>query len=175
MKTAIWGWNPPLYQKYESGKYMILYNPIQIEENKWQVWYEDMDLPQLTETLEREDVIETNRILMTEIIKLYDKSEAVNQFTINGMPMWLDKETRVGLKLRFEAELASGKTETTLWYDGLSFNLSLEQAVQMLYAIELYASACYDTTQQHLARIQDLDIELESYDYRIGYPEKLEL
>jgi hypothetical protein len=45
------------------------------------------------------------------------------------MPMWLDKETRVGLKLRFEAELASGKTETTLWYDGLSFNLSLEQAV----------------------------------------------
>jgi len=57
---------------------MILYNPIQIEENKWQVWYEDMDLPQLTETLEREDVIETNRILMTEIIKLYDKSEAVN-------------------------------------------------------------------------------------------------
>jgi hypothetical protein len=57
---------------------MILYNPIQIEENKWQVWYEDMDLPQLTEAIEREDVIETNRILMTEIIKLYDKSEAVN-------------------------------------------------------------------------------------------------
>lgn len=27
-------------------------------------------------------------------ISVYDKSEAVNQFTLNGMPVWLDKDTR---------------------------------------------------------------------------------
>jgi hypothetical protein len=45
----------------------------------------------------------------------------------------------------------------------------------MLYAIELYASACYDNTQRHLAAIKELQTieEIESYDYKAGYPEKL--
>lgn len=191
MKNAIWGWYPPYYQKYESGKYMIIYNPIEFKETvthidhetekettetitRWNVWYEEMELPQVTEALDREDIVEANKLLLTEIIKLYDVSPAVNEFTINGIPVWLDKNTRAGLKLRFEAEIAIGKTETTLWYNNMSFNLTLDQALQMLYAIELYASACYDTTQQHLANIQNLTIELENYDYRAGYPNKLQ-
>ena len=45
----------------------------------------------------------------------------------------------------------------------------------MLYALEVYASACYDRTQAHLAAIDALETieEIESYDYRVGYPEKL--
>lgn len=45
----------------------------------------------------------------------------------------------------------------------------------MLNAIELYASACYDNTQMHIAYIKSMeDIEtIKSYDYTIGYPEKL--
>lgn len=190
MKTATWGWNPPYYQRYESGKYMIIYNPVQFEETitrkdheteeettetitRWTVWYEEMELPQVTEAINNEDTITANRLLLTEIINLYDVSPAVNEFTIGGISVWLDKNTRAGLKLRFEAEIASGETETTLWYNGMSFNLQLEQAVQMLYAIELYASKCYDVTQQHLANIQNLTVELENYDYQSGYPEKL--
>ena len=89
--------------------------------------------------------------------------------------MWLDKATRVGLKLRFDAEIASGQTNTTLWYDGTPFNQELTNAVQMLNAIELYASACYDNPQAHIASINAIeDLEaLKNYDYRIGYPEKL--
>jgi hypothetical protein len=99
----------------------------------------------------------------------------VNEFYINGMPVWLDKTTRVGLKLRFESEIAMGKEETSLWYNGVQFPLSLENAMQMLFAIEIYASACYDTTQYHLAQVNSLSEieEVENYDFRANYPDKL--
>ena len=59
-------------------------------------------------------------------IKLYDQSSEVNEFYIHDLPVWLDKETRVGLRLRFESETAVGKTETTLWYNNMQFPLQLE-------------------------------------------------
>ena len=108
-------------------------------------------------------------------INSYDSSSAVNEFYIQDVPVWLDKATRAGLKLRFEAEIAIGKTETALWYNNMQFPLELNLAMQMLYAIEIYASECYDNTQLHLAnvdRIETLDAVLE-YDYTVGYPEKL--
>ena len=69
----------------------------------------------------------------------------------------------------------SGKTNTTIWYEGTPFNIELVNALQMLNDIELYASACYDNTQRHIASINTIeDIEtLKNYDYRTGYPEKL--
>lgn len=108
-------------------------------------------------------------------IERHDKSSAVNQFFIGETPMWLDKETRTGLKLRFEAEIAMGKTDTTLWADGVQYPLSLEAAIQMLYALEVYASMCYDNTQAHLADIDALTTieDIEAYDYTTGYPDKL--
>lgn len=108
-------------------------------------------------------------------IEHHDKSSAVNQFFIGETPMWLDKETRTGLKLRFEAEIAMGKTDTTLWADGVQYPLPLSTGVQMLYALEVYASMCYDNTQAHLAAIDALTTieEVEVYDYTTGYPDKL--
>lgn len=109
-----------------------------------------------------------------EIIK-FDSSPEVNCFYIENQEMWLDKATRVGLKLRFDAEIASGHINTTLWYEGIPFNLELVNAVQMLNAIELYASACYDNTQMHIANVNALNSidSIEDYDYKHGYPEKL--
>lgn len=108
-------------------------------------------------------------------INNYDSSDEINIFYIQGLPVWLDKATRAGLKLRFEAELAIGKTDTTLWYDNMQFPLSLENAMHMLYAIEVYASACYDNTQLHLSNVDKLETidEIKNYDYIKGYPEKL--
>ena len=108
-------------------------------------------------------------------IQNYDSSKEVNCFYIGDAEIWLDKATRAGLKLRFEAEVAMGAEETTLWYNNIQFPLKLEIAVQMLYAIEVYASACYDNTQRHLANLAKLTTieDIESYDYKSGYPEKL--
>ena len=108
-------------------------------------------------------------------INNYDSSDEINIFYIQELPVWLDKATSAGLKLRFEAELAIGKTDTTLWYDNMQFPLSLENAMHMLYAIEVYASACYDNTQLHLSNVDKLETidEIKNYDYIKGYPEKL--
>lgn len=108
-------------------------------------------------------------------IEAYDTSPDVNQFYIADTPMWLDKDTRTGLKLRFEAEIAMGKTDTTLWAEGVQYPLPLSTAVKMLYALEVYASQSYDNTQAHLAAVDALTTveDIEAYDHTAGYPEKL--
>lgn len=125
--------------------------------------------PTEEEILNREKEHKIDEILM------YDSSMEINGFYIADQEMWLDKATRVGLKLRFDAEIASGQTNTTLWYNGVQFPLELNSALPMLNAIELYASACYDNTQAHIANVKALeDVEaIKNYDYRTGYPEKL--
>lgn len=105
----------------------------------------------------------------------YDKSNNVNSFSVSGERLWIDKETRVGLKLRFDAEKLAGKTETALWGNNRSYPLLIDQAIQMLHALELYASECYDITAQHIAAITALTTadEVVNYNYKTGYPEKL--
>lgn len=105
----------------------------------------------------------------------YDSSTNINVFHVGEMPIWLDKATRAGLMLRFNAELAAGKTETSLWYNACEFKLPLTNAIQMLYAIEVYASVCYDNTQKHIAEIKKINNleDLRQYDYTINYPDKL--
>ena len=109
-------------------------------------------------------------------INAYDTSEEVNCFYMQGQPMWLDFEKRSRLLLRFQAETAKGNEATTLWSNGKEYNLPLSVAIDMLYELETYASKCYDNTQRHLANIEVLkNIEdIKAYDYRVGYPEKLE-
>ena len=121
------------------------------------------------------DDLQKEKHLKKKEIERYDSSKNVNQFSINGISMWLDKATRAGLKLRFEAELAIGKTDTTLWFEDKQFPLPLSMAIQLLYAIEVYASACYDNTQRHLAEVEKLTTleEIKDYNYKVGYPDKL--
>ena len=118
------------------------------------------------------DVVRVNK---KREIEEYDISTAVNEFYINGKGIWLDKLTRAGLLLRFQSEQIRGKEYTTLWYDNEYFELPIEDAQNMLYSLEVYASECYDNTQKHLTEINKLATieEIEEYDYRDGYPEKL--
>lgn len=124
-----------------------------------------------------EPTIEDIRKRKKEEILRYDSSDEVNTFYMQGERMWLDKATRAGLMLRLQAEQAMGKEITTLWYGTHQFELPIVNAFQMLYALELYASQCYDNTQKHIANIEVLENieDIKAYDYRVGYPEKLEL
>lgn len=108
-------------------------------------------------------------------ITAYDGSDAVNQFTLGGKQMWLDKDTRVGLVNSINIEKAAGKETTTLWFDAVQYAIPVDTALQMLAALELYALDCYNVTQSHIASVKLLDtIEtLEAYDYTSGYPDKL--
>lgn len=121
------------------------------------------------------ETVESAKSKAIRRINMYDSSSSVNEFYVSDMPIWLDKATRVGLKLRFESEMAMGMTTTSLWYEDHKFELETENAIKMLFAIELYASACYDNTQNHIANVKALETieEIEQYDYTTGYPEKL--
>ena len=132
------------------------------------------ELYTIPEPTEEEIFNKTKREKINEISH-YDSSGEINIFYIQGLPVWLDKATRAGLKLRFEAELAMKEENTTLWYGNQSFTLQLNMAIQMLYAIEVYASKCYDNTQKHLVNVEKLETleEIMEYDYKTGYPEKL--
>ena len=57
----------------------------------------------------------------------------------------------------------------------MEFPLEVSVAMQMLYAIEVYASACYDNTQKHISEVSKLETkeEIDNYDYTVSYPEKL--
>lgn len=127
------------------------------------------------EPTEKELFNKAKKLKMDDVIR-YDSSEEVNEFYIQEMPIWLDKATRAGLMLRFNSELALNKENTTLWYEGHSFTLPLNTAIQMLYALEVYASECYDNTQFHISNINKLETveDIENYDYTVGYPNKLE-
>lgn len=122
-----------------------------------------------------EEIFNREKEYKIDEILSYDSSREVNGFYIDDQELWLDKATRVGLKLRFDAEIADGKTNTTIWYEGTPFKLELVNALQILNDVELYASECYDNTQTHIANINEIkDLEtLKNYDYRTGYPEKL--
>lgn len=136
-------------------------------EDGWEIYVKPEPTPEeIFERTKRNKIDEINR---------YDSSEEVNIFYIQGLPVWLDKATRAGLKLRFEAEIALKHQTTTLWYEGQKFELPLNSAMAMLYALEVYASQCYDNTQYHLSNVDKLETleEISEYDYRVGYPEKL--
>lgn len=196
MITLTWGWQPPQFEKMNNGNIRVFYYSKEYTENVTHVdpeteeetteertsWLcnvvEISDKYLTTLIRENPDSLECQKRLLRERILAYDASEHVNSFSIGGVNTWLDKATRVGLKLRFEAEQRLGKTETTLWQNGMQFPLPLTgnvTALDMLDGIELYASACYDVTQMHLANIVTLTSveEVKNYDYINGYPKKL--
>ena len=125
--------------------------------------------------VEHEYSIDEIKEMKVSRILLYDKSKAVNSFTLSGKEMWLDKDTRVGLKNSILIEQDMGRTKTVLWFDGVKYTIPILNALAMLNSLELYALDCYNVTQLHLAAIKKMYIvsQIEEYDYTVGYPEKL--
>lgn len=112
---------------------------------------------------------------VTRAIEQYDTSDNVNSFSLNGVKVWLPKETRVGLMNSTTIEKNSGKEESTMWFNGICITVNCDAAIQMLSSLELYALACYNKTAEHKLAVSQLTevSEVKAYDYTIGYPDKL--
>ena len=108
-------------------------------------------------------------------IKDYDKSDSVNVFYVNGKSAWLDKATRVGLVNSLNMEKVAGRENTQLWLNGESIDIKVDDALQMMVVLELYAKDCYSVTEQHIANVNGLEDlnRVYNYNYTKGYPEKL--
>lgn len=108
-------------------------------------------------------------------IDQYDTSSNVNGFILNGIQVWLDKDTRVGLMNSITIEKNAGKEQSVLWLNGICITVNCDAAIQMLSSLELYALACYNKTAEHKLAISQLtDVsKVKAYDYTAGYPDKL--
>ena len=121
--------------------------------------------------------LEYMRKAMLAYIEKYDASSSVNSFLLNGMDVWLDKVTRMGLMNSTTIAKAAGLDETTLWLGDIELVVDCDKAIQLLSALEIYAMECFNVTSSHKAAVNKLDNidAVLTYDYREGYPEKLNM
>ena len=110
-------------------------------------------------------------------ITAYDTSDKVNGFILNGLLVWLDKATRVGLMNSTTIAKAAGQQTTTLWLGGIKLVVDCEKAIQLLSALEMYAMECFNVTASHKQAVSELTTieEVEAYNYKAGYPKMLEM
>lgn len=134
-----------------------------------EVW--DMELTPIPEpTLEE---IKENKIRM---IKDHDSSTSVNSFIVNGvMEAWLTPEERSNYKSSIDAAKLVGLESLSFYINDVLLTTTPAQAELMLATIQLYADQCFIVTKQHTAAVNALETiaEVENYDYRSGYPQKL--
>ncbi len=122
-------------------------------------------------------VLEAAKTEVETAIADYDSSSAVNSFLLNGLQVWLDKATRVGLMNSTAIAKNMGQEKTTLWLGSYQLEVDCDKAIQLLSALEMYALECFNVTAAHKKAVSELDnIEaVLTYDYKSGYPEKLKM
>lgn len=118
-------------------------------------------------------------------IVAYDTSGKVNGFILNGMlipwskndPNSPNVEKRMGLRQNIADKVALGEENIAIWLKGMSFTMPCAQAEALMRSIENYAYECFNVTARHKAAVNELTTieEVEAYDYKTGYPEKLNL
>lgn len=150
-------------------------------ENKWVInpTEEDLIKAGYTEYVEpepaEEELLERARQKKIDDIYSYDSSEAVNSFTIGNQTMWLNVSERQQIATQISANEAIGRENMTRWFGGQSFTFPIATWKQMLIALEVYAGDAINVTEGHLAAVNALTTkeEIESYDYTVGYPNRL--
>lgn len=168
----------PSYKREDKQFYTLNINPI--EEGDYYVVlshiYDHYPTQEDKDKLYADYLALCKKVKVAEVDR-YDKSEQVNGLYIAGQHCWLDKATRVGLANSIAIEKAAGKVETTLYLNGTALTIGIEQAQQMLAALELYALDCYRKTEEYKMTINTLSVieEVENYDCTQGYPEQLHL
>lgn len=138
-----------------------------------QAGYKEYQEPVPTES----EKLEQAKVEKIAEITAYDTSDKVNGFVLNGLLVWLDKATRVGLMNSTTIAKAAGQETTTLWLGGMKLVVDCDKAIQLLSALEMYALECFNVTASHKAAVSGMKTikEVEAYDYKAGYPKMLEM
>lgn len=128
---------------------------------------------------EKHDAAELAYAIRSKVaeIEAYDTSSNVNGFVLNGMTVWLDKATRVGLMNSTTIAKAAGQQTTTLWLGDVKLEVDCDKAIQLLSALEMYALECFNVTAAHKAAVAELKTikEVEAFDVTADYPSQLKM
>ncbi len=135
------------------------------------------ELEEILRFFQSEDDVEAWKSLRKSQVKGYDNSENVNRFYFDGLALWLDKATRVGLVNSITIEKKAKRSTTCLWFGSHRINVNVDVALGILSQLELYAHECYNVTALHLLQIDECDTveALKVFDIRADYPEMLQL
>lgn len=108
-------------------------------------------------------------------IEVYDISENVNGFFLGDTLLWLDKDTRTGLVNTLNSAAIVGREQVNIWFSGLYITLRIDEARQLLAALEIYATDCYNVTAMHKVQVNELETieEVDNFDVTADYPERL--
>lgn len=140
--------------------------------------YERAGYTEFVEPMQTEDELLTQAIsAKIEEIREYDKSSAVNSFSLNGFSAWINREDRIGTRKAIELIKAGGKQECEIWLQGVQLKVNCDLALALLDEVGRYAYDAYNCTQSHIHAVGLLKTieEINNYDYKKGYPQKLEL
>ena len=125
---------------------------------------------------------------MNDMINSYDNSDEVNAFIVKipsdseeavdgfvEMKAWLTPQERSNYRSSVDSAKLLEIDTLSLYIGDMPLTLSTSTAETMLAHIQLYADQCFIVTKQHKAAVEALTTieEVDSYDYRTGYPEML--
>lgn len=175
------------FKPYKGGLELngyVIYNPTK-EQYKEAGWYPIVEVPEdgtdkvyygnLLHYIGYDEGLNRAKNAKIQEIDDYDKSDAVNGFFLGDMTLWVPRETRVSLQNSTAILLKNGIETTTLWEGTMHFDLPCTLLLELLDALEIYALQCFNCTAQHKAIVMNMSSieEVEKYNYKTGYPEKL--
>lgn len=161
-----------VYLRY--GYKQIMREPYPQGEIVYKEHYVESDI---TITISWTEDLEATRQNVLDKIESFDTSDAVNEFVINGIGMWLDGDTeRPKLRGAVQTYLDKGLGDYPLCVEGVGvIPVAPTKLLSMLADIEVYAIKCFTKTFEHKEAVNALTTceELANYDFTKGYPEKL--
>ena len=120
--------------------------------------------------------LELIKPILINLIKEYDKSDEINCVYIGEDKTWFDKNTRVGLVNSLKIQKEAGKTDAKIWYNVgeelKSVTMTIDDALDFLYRLELYAAKTFDVTESHIQAVNAIDNvnDLMAYNITNDYP-----
>lgn len=98
----------------------------------------------------------------------------VYSFTLRNKTMWLDAEERKEILTLVAAYRASKEKEMTKWLGDTEYTFTLTQWTKIAQRTEVYANKVENVKKTHKKNVSELqnEIDIENYDYTVGYPEK---
>lgn len=169
------------YYKIINDEIVFFKNPLIVGESQIFNPTEDMLIEQgwqeyVSPVPTEEELLQEAKLNKIAEIEDYDKSDAVNSFSIGGVDMWLDFNLRQQLRTSIIAYQKLNEQTVTKWFNGVEYTFTTEQWMTMLNTLEVYASEALNVTEAHKAEVNALTSiqDIENYDITLDYPNKLQ-
>ena len=109
---------------------------------------------------------------MISKILVYDSSDKVNAFKVNGITIWYTPTQRSNFKNSIESAKYFKQKTVTVPFNNTFLELKVEEAEYILAKIQVYADACENVTVSHIIYVKKLETipDVDGFKYDVDYP-----